>query len=394
MSERCVCLVFDRSYVDAHYFFRETITHFLSRGWSVDLFVPFSAYHPLPTIDSPRLAIRQFSGGRTRRFIWTLLIGRKYDAILATPQRALFWAAGPASLRRIPLVYFSDEIYSWEGSELLRTGKIGGNYVVPYKLKKREMTVHHQCCMTVSLSHSRFELLRLENQMPPDHPYAVLPNAPAESRVGIQSSFYHEVLSIPNEKPILVHCGGTKWDLIDPFLRAASTWRNNFFTVFHGRHSGAFTGFPSNRNENIRYHSEVLPSNLMPYAVSSAEIGLLLYNQDNPAEAFNPDTSGKLGLFLSCGLPVICCNSRQLDWINEEGCGVRVNTLDEIPAAVDRILSDRERYSRNAIRVFLERYRFTPYFDTFMEKFESVLRECSSPRKRLKVTKGLSKEGI
>ncbi len=335
--------------------------------------MPFSPHSPLPMIVSQRLTIKQLFSGRTgmRRFVWALLTGKRYDAILATPQVALFWASVPAFIRHIPLVFFSDELYSWEGSQLLKEGKVGGGYVVPRKLKKKEMAVHRQCCMTVSLSHSRYEFLRSENQMPADHPYAVLPNAPSALKTGIQSSYYREVLNIPAEKPVLIHCGGPWWDLIKPYIQAASTWGNAFCTVFHGRIAGFFTDYPP--NENLRYHLEVLPANLMPYAVSSANIGLLLYNQENTAEAFNPDTSGKLGLFLSCGLPVICCNSRQLDWIDKEGCGIRVNAINEIPAAVNRILSDRENYSRNATRVFLERYRFTPYFDSFMQKFESAL---------------------
>ncbi len=80
------------------------------------------------------------------------------------------------------------------------------------------------------------------------------------------------------------------------------------------------------RTRGRHYVSEPLPSELLDYAVSSADVGLALYDSAKENDRLMGTASGKLCLYLKNGLPVVRRGCRASQWVEREGCGVRVRT--------------------------------------------------------------------
>jgi hypothetical protein len=69
-------------------------------------------------------------------------------------------------------------------------------------------------------------------------------------------------------------------------------------------------------------------------------------------------------------LPVIAVAHPSLQWIEREGCGVLVNSLDGIEAAADRISMNYATYVNNVKRVYDERLDFNGAFAPVLARLE------------------------
>jgi hypothetical protein len=357
-----VALVFDRPYVDAHPCFREMVVHFAAHGWTVDLFMLQSPAHPLPRFESDRIRIlpleKSLSG--LLKLIARLSVPWRYAAVVATPQWPLYWAVRARRWGRYSVTCLSDEIYTWDEA------------ITPSqkKWKAREARAHRAADLTVSLSETRMRQVAQENRLPADHPYVVIPNAPSGRAWRAHSTYYRDRFSIPATQGILVHSGTLYWKLASQLARFAANWSEPWAVVFQGRFTGA--NMEPVPGPAIHYEQRVLPAGEMHDATSSADIGLALYDRTDPQERRNGETPGKLGLYLSCALPVICGNIDSLRWVADEKCGEWVADIREIPAAAARIAADYESYSRNAARVFHERFEYGAHFEPFLTKLCEV----------------------
>ncbi|MFK8184199.1 MAG: hypothetical protein AB8B99_12565 [Phormidesmis sp.] len=368
-----IALFFDRPYIDAHFCFREMVIHFLDSGWQVDLYMPFSLTHPLPSLRHEHLSVNLYQ--RSRYKLLKLLrqlscwgSSHKYQAIIATPQWALYWAARVGKLFNIPIICLSDEVYTHQKVQWSIAQK-NLSEADAVKWKHREAWANQQCLFTIALSKERFKLTKKENCLPDDHPCIVTPNAPAKQS-SIESSFYRETLNISENQSILLHSGSGAWSLIDSVLAQASEWSQSIHVVLQGRYRGTLSG--KQQAENISISPWVLPAEMMHYATSSADIGLMLYNRNDPEESRNGGTAGKLGLYLSCGLPLICCNIESLRWVDKEGCGCWIEDVTAIPAAVEKIMNNYDEYSQNSQRIYLERFEYSKHFVELVNLVDSL----------------------
>jgi hypothetical protein len=357
-----VALVFDRPYVDAHPCFREMAGHFAACGWQVDLFMTQSATHPLPRFESPDVRILPLVKSRAGLFslLRHLAVPGRYRAVVATPQWPLYWAVRARPLGRYSVTCLSDEIYPC-GEALTPVQK---------KWKAREAMAHRRADLTVSLSEARMQMAVSENRLRADHPFVVIPNAPSGRAGRVRSAYYRERFSIPADRGILVHSGTLNWKLAAQLALFAATWSEPWDVVFQGRFVGAHNEpVPGSR---IHYEDRVFQAQQMREVTSSADIGLALYDRGDPLEQRNGETPGKLGLYLGCGLPVICGNVDSLRWVADQRCGVWVERVDQVPAAAARITANYESYSRRAAGVFDERFDYSPHFDRFMIRLAQV----------------------
>ncbi len=350
-----VCLFFNREYVDAHYCFRELAVQFAERGFEVDLFMDWQETHPVPYFESDRVRIylMQHSLKDVFKFFVKAVLQKKYDVIVATPQWALYWAVLIGRMAGTPVVCLSDEVAPNDGS----------------KWKRREAWAHRQCLMTIALGEERHRLAIERHELPKGHPYAIIPNAPAGRAQRLKSHFYRDMLGIPDYETLLLHSGGLGWTLLPPLIESAKSWPKEFTLLVQNR----LQNKDKASSDRVRYSIRVLPSQLMPHATSSADIGLMLYNQQHAGEAQNGNTAGKLGLYLSCGLPLICCNLEILKWVEKEGCGIWVSDVSQVLDAARRIMSNYDAYSRASMRVFNERYEYSKNFKVFFEQLQKLI---------------------
>lgn len=109
---------------------------------------------------------------------------------------------------------------------------------------------------------------------------------------------------------------------------------------------------------NIKSSLERVDAHQLPGVIRRAKVGLALYSPKTDNERLTIRSSEKIPLYLLCGKPVITFDHEGCEFLEQNRCGAQIHSLDDLPAALDRILSDYSEYSRNALRCFDQYYRY------------------------------------
>jgi glycosyl transferase family 4 len=348
-------------YVDALACFREPVKRLAAENWQVDLFTTLSPVHPAPAFASPRVNIVAIAMTKTgaARLVARLIAGG-YDWIFAVPQWALHYATLAASAGRVPVVCISDEL----------TADREATTALQQQWRRRERRAHQRCAFTIALSGERADFIRRENQLGAEHEIFVVPNAAPGPAERAPSRFYQDLLRIPCEKRIVLHAGSWWWKRLGfaDLERVAGEWSDGNVLVLQGRLVDHLPAGPA--SGNVRINSTILPSDLLDYAVSSAHIGLAMYDTMTANTRAMGTASGKIAVYMKNLLPVIAVAHPSLDWIAREGCGLLVDGLDGIDAAAGRIAAAYEWYVGNVKRVYDERLDFNRTFQPVLDRLE------------------------
>jgi hypothetical protein len=352
-DQKAVAFVIPHPYVDALACFREPIRVLADEGWQVDLYTALSPIHPAPFFgrENVRLIPVVMSRSGAVDLVTRLVVRRpRYRAIVTVPQWGLHYGAVASRLTGIPLGCISDELKT-DAEAQTDDQRVW---------KERERRAHQRCQWTIALSQERADFIRQENRLGPDHTIFVVPNAERGPSRRVPSRYFHDVLGLPAAKRILLHAGSLWWKEAEELIESTGSWSNDWVVVFQSRYVASSNGW--HESDHLRFSREVLPAAFLDYAVSSASIGLALYDESRTNNRLMGTASGKVSLYMKNGLPVIATKAGGFDWIEHEQCGVCVSHAGEIPEAADRIWSDYERYSRNVARYYDERLDFAARF--------------------------------
>lgn len=326
---RRVAFVIPHPYIDALPCFREPIARLARDGWSVDVYTRLSPNHPAPWFDAENVRLIPCEVTRSGA---VALVGRlalrrpRYDWIFAVPQWSLHYAAKAAALARIPLACLSDEL----------TAQAEAATQEQKRWKERERRAHQRCAFTIALSEERAAFIREENRLGDGHPIYVVPNAAPGPARRLESHYYQDTLAIPRDARVVLHAGSWWWKrTFGDLERVPQRWSASTVLVFQGRLSNHLG--PVATGDSLRVSSTILPGGLVDYAVSSAHIGLAVYDTATANNRRMGTASGKVLRYLKNALPVIVTRHPSFDWIESEGCGVCIDRLDDIEQAVERI---------------------------------------------------------
>jgi hypothetical protein len=355
MSGRHAAFVIPHPYVDALACFREPIKRLADEGWHIDLFTMLSPQHMPPAFnrDKVRLIPVELTGAGALSLIARILLHRpRYKWLFAVPQWSLYYAGYAARMARIPVICISDELTA-ESEALTDENK---------RWKVRERRAHQACAMTIALTEERAAFIREEHRLGAAHPILVVPNAAPGAAERQASHYYQDTLGIARDKNVLLHAGSWWWRHSYPNLEeVAREWDGTTVLVFQGRLPNHFPS--SQAHPNLRFSPTVLPSQLLDYAVSSAHIGLALYDTKSVNNRLMGAASGKVSLYMKNGLPVVAVAHPSLAWIEGEGCGVLVRDLTGIAAAVARIRATYDTYVANVKRFYARELDFDKRFE-------------------------------
>ncbi len=226
----------------------------------------------------------------------------------------------------------------------------------------------------------RAKALLAENR--PGHDRVLLvPNGPSGPANLGKSDFLQRRFGIPHDTQIVLHAGMIgDWVLSSEITRSVRDWPPGFCLVMHSNE-------PRRLDEpDIRQLSDLheprLTLSLDPVAasdvddlISSASIGIAAYGQGlGPNWDLIVYASGKLGHYLRNGLPVICSDHPGMrELIEYYRCGIVVNSVDEIAAALEKISQDYSSYRAGALECYRRRYEFSAHFEAVLE---TLAREC------------------
>jgi hypothetical protein len=360
-SKGSIAFLIPHPYVDTLACFREPIKWLADAGWQIDVYTSLDPMHPPPNFGRENIRIIPIEVSRKEvlHFIYRFVAKRpKYRWLWTVPQWGLYYGSIASTLTRTPMVCISDELI------------VEDELTTPEQLrwKKRERAAHQRCRFTIALSTERAEIVRRENRLAPNHPIYVVPNsAPGPARQ-LTSHYFQDTLGIQADKRILLHAGGLWWKVADDLSRAVETWTGDWVLVFQGRNLAQISGRKD--SQRVRFSQTVLPGGLMDYAASSSHVGLALYDNYSLNIRLAGTASGKVTLYLKNALPVIATAFESFKWIEREGCGICVESVNEVQIAAERIWADYEKYVSNVKRFYSATLDFQENFQQVAMKLQ------------------------
>jgi hypothetical protein len=110
--------------------------------------------------------------------------------------------------------------------------------------------------------------------------------------------------------------------------------------------------------------------------ISRSRIGLCWYDAGITNDRLTAFASEKLTRYLSLGLPIIAnAETNFFELCDRYECGIAVNGVEEIAAAIQRIENDYEYYSKNALQTFYAVYNFQVNFDRLEAEIVSLVKK-------------------
>ena len=113
---------------------------------------------------------------------------------------------------------------------------------------------------------------------------------------------------------------------------------------------------------------------VFPSALSSADAGLLFYNQADENNTETGSSSNKLTQYLKAGLPVIASDSiSHVEIFDRYHCGVCVSSPFDIMDMLDDFFKNIDMYKDGVKRAYNEYYNFDIYFTPLFKEIEKYL---------------------
>jgi glycosyltransferase involved in cell wall biosynthesis len=343
-------------------------------GYEMDIFVCENAHFPSIKFQQENINLHilgsdenmsQLSWKLNYVFRWLPFVFKKlkaadYAFIIGVDPLGLVLSYPTATLLKVPLVYFS--------LELLIQNELSSQVLKMLKIAERK--ANRSAALTIIQDIDRSKVIIQENDIRANQ-IEYLPNAPTGEAFFKRSNYLRDHLGIASNKKIVLHSGSIHPMMLSTELvGVARTWDDDFVMVFHCRNSltseyeKKWKSFVDSKK--ILINDKPVDFEDLGNIVSSADIGIAVYQKSmlNLNLFCMGLSSGKIACYLQRGVPIIVSALPTLrNLVEEYKCGIAVESVTEIQAAIRNILADYDVYSTNAIKCFREKYDFRDHFD-------------------------------
>ena len=237
-------------------------------------------------------------------------------------------------------------------------------------LKHLERKYHAQAIATIIQDEERKRLLLADNGLTESKMFYV-PVAMLGQPIQSRGRYFHERFGLPDSERILLQFGYIhKYRLSQQIAEAAQALPDGWTLVMHGFIGQDMVDTISELDvrKKIRLSRDLVDLNDLQRLVSSADIGLVFYTDDNLNDYNAGLASDKMARHMQCGTPVITIDFPSFRRIVDRyRCGICVGDSEGIPDAVRQIEADYETYRAAAFRCFADNYEFSRHFRPVIE---------------------------
>jgi len=362
------------------------------QGYRVDVYTVESESCAKPAFDHPAIRV-YFLWWKQRRFyepvglvtlafaFWVLreLSRRDYGCVIGAGIRGLLVGALVSLVHRVPVIYHCLELYI--SSE--HPGILFGVF------KALERWSNSRCEFTIIQDSERAGILCRENGVPMDR-ILLLPNSPPGRASRKKSDYLQKRLGIPENRKVIL-CAGTifaRWAMAKELVEAAQEWPDDWVLVLHSSAAPERPEFVASLEAANTKGRAVLSLRPVPYEeleslVSSADVGLAIYNNTSENMYQIGLSSGKLAQYLKSGLPVVVSDFPALRRIVEQyRCGAVVAHPGQIRDALLAIFADYQSYCRGSIESFDRLFALHRYEGVLLERLARIVQERQQRRCR------------
>lgn len=355
--------MFDRAYIDTQPCYMEMPIQLANSGFQVDLYMHIRSNNHQPFFENQAIRILPFPDSVFQKAeYWSKIIyskDRKYQAIVGTPVDGAWVAFKTAKIQRIPFYYFADELVA----HIIINSKDS----VQKKLAKRNYLANKSAVASIVLGEERYRDQKKLNRISYPHEYIVVPNSQSGDAKRIKSNYFRDFFNIEDRKPILLFAGTLDWNLAKKIYEETKSYgERDYHLVFHARTLGLMG---EKNHPFIKISNIPLPGTMMNYAISSADMGLALYDKTLAQEVMNGFTGGKIGTYLKNELPIIAGNVESLKYYEEKRVGVYWDGACSFDEIAQNGIKNIESMRKN-IAAF---YKVNLQYEVFFENFKSHL---------------------
>lgn len=287
-------------------------------------------------------------------------------------------AAGPvAKTLGVPLVYWS--------LELLYRDDLPGDGGTA--LKRMETEWSRRAKFTIVQDRWRAKALAEENGLDESR-LVLVPNAPNGKARRQPSSVLRDRHRIGDTQRIAICTGFLRpWAMSRELVESAAAWPKDWVLYMQSKakpgedesdySASVIDGAASGK---VIMGLDPVPRTKFDGLLDAADIGVALYNPwyrgdgrlDKNLELMGY-ASGKLADYLHCGLPIITTRLPGVeDLVERYGCGVCVDSHEEVPLALAAIGADYAAYSAGAVRAFDEELELGKHFAPVIERLATL----------------------
>jgi hypothetical protein len=293
--------------------------------------------------------------------------GHHYRALIGVDQAGLVWAGQVGGRLCVPYFYHNLELV---------TRDFYGPFtsVEEKRLKYAEVRHHRKSYATIVQDAARGEILFSDNRVEPARVLYVPVSLLGPSR-GARSTFLHERLHLGKDRAVILQFGWlSDRRLCIELAELAQRFPDRWVLVMHGYGSEEYLQRirAADTYQRVVLSLAPVPSPQVPEVVASAHIGLVLYRPLKDNDRLTVQSSEKVALFLKCGIPIVALDNPGYEILELRHCGVVIKSLDELPAAIERILASWDEFSYNARVLFDERYEFKANYRKVVDMLKSL----------------------
>jgi hypothetical protein len=293
--------------------------------------------------------------------------GHHYRALIGVDQAGLVWAGQVGGRLRVPHFYHNLEL-------------VTRNFYGPFtsieekRLKYAERRYHRKSYATIVQNAARGEVLFSDNRVRPARVLYVPVSLLGSSREA-RTSFLQKRLQLGNDHIVILQFGWlSDRRLCIELAQLAQRFPDRWVLVMHGYGSEEYLQKirAADTSQRVAFSLELVPGSLVPEVVASAHIGLVLYRPLKDNDKLTAQSSEKVALFLQCGIPIVALDNPGYEILELRRCGAVIKSLDELPAAVERILASWDEFSYNARALYDERYEFRANYRKVVDMLKSL----------------------
>lgn len=294
----------------------------------------------------------------------SIMTGIHYCCLVGIERYGLVWAGHLARQLKIPLIYWSLELYTRDFARL----KEKKDFMISKRLEGR---YHRQANATIVQDSDRAGVLMKDNRVVSTEllfvPVSLLGPPHPE-----KTDYLSKLLKIPAEKRVILYFG-----MMAPFrhthevVKIAQEFPKEWALVVHGPcESQDYLNqlHQMNNNHRVWISTDPIPQAEICDLIASADIGLVFYARDNQNDLLTGRSSEKVALYAQAGVPMIAYDTPSFrNVFDQYRCGECITSMDDIGDAVDKILRRYPEYRAGALLSYEEIYEFSRHYSKVIE---------------------------
>lgn len=295
---------------------------------------------------------------------------KNYKCLIGVEKQGVIWAGQVATQKHCPYLYHSLELYTKNHPHIQSSFHT-------QRIKQAEEKYHRNTIATIIQDESRAEILLKDNGLDRTK-ILTLPVSLMGEPKG-RSSYLQDKFNLPNDQVTILQFGQiTRFG--QELCQVAQGFPSEWTLVLHDGLIASFWHLNkvvqslqlTDEKQKVKLSLDNLNSEQIVDLVASAHIGLVLYPGHYENDYLTVFSSEKIALYLKCGIPVIAFNYPGYGVIEEYRCGALINTLEDLPEAVEKILEDYSNYQTNAYQQFSRFYQFENNFQKVIDFIEAL----------------------